>query len=362
MKSEPPAGIPGWRQSPCLGCDEQIAANRDAHVVVIGKRDGSVLLIADGEPQRLFVAAGQPAINMQLDVLGAAHRDCSQMASWRLQTRTVRLPERLPAGIMEPEDMELEQLGLPPRSGHCPFCATTEDMTDEDIWGRWISKHLRKRFGSFRFHTPEGYREYQRVPWVAPVCRTCNNRWMSVLEKDVQPTLLPMILGPQPGVPSRRTLSPSQQEMLATWAVKTALMIDFSGLASPVIPIGYYQQFRMYRKALPNMLVWVAGYCGSQRGAFAAHGGLHLEITPELPPNMFMTLFTAWRVIFKVCGYIGPDFPQNVRYDSEFEPALSRIWPPTGQDIEWPRNGLAFGDDVLMRFASEQPILLGKAA
>src|SRR5579859_4844087 len=168
MKPEPPAGIPGWRRSPCLGCSRQVVANRDAHVIFIGRRDGSVLLILEGEPQQFFVVAGSPTDRMRLHLLGAAHRDCAQVACERLRAGIVRLPEQLPEGLIEPEDGELEQLGLPPRSGRCPFCAGTEEMTDEDIWARWISKELRKRFGDFRLRTVAGYRKYQRIPWVAP--------------------------------------------------------------------------------------------------------------------------------------------------------------------------------------------------
>jgi hypothetical protein len=122
---------------------------------------------------------------------------------------------------------------------------------------------------------------------------------LSVIEDDVRPTLAPMILGPQPGEPTCRTLTPDQQELLATWAATTAFMIDFSGIAAPVIPAGYYQQLRIYRKALPNTFVLLAGYNGNQRAIFAAHGGLHLGVEPSMQPDAFMTLFTAGRVVFK---------------------------------------------------------------
>ena len=354
---ELPAGLPGWRRTACLGCDERVVANRDPHVVFVGTRDGSVLIVIEGEPQRLFVTSDQVPEAIPLFVLGAAHRDCAQRARRRLETPTVSLPEQLPLAYVEPHDGELERLHIPPVAGRCPFCGAVKEITDEDVWPRWISKLLRERFGSFRVSAPSGYRQLQRINYVAPICSICNNRWMSVQEKDVKPTLSRMILGPQPNEPPCQTLTPAQQEVLATWAVKTAFMIDFCGKAAPIIPTGYYQQLRMYRRALPNTVVWVAGYNGNQCAVFAAHGGLHIGIEPGLSPNAFMTVFTAYRVIFKVFGYIGPAFPQDVSYDSAFGHGVSQIWPVTGHSIEWPRNGMAFNDDTLMPFAKEQPKL-----
>jgi len=337
-------------------------ANRDAHVIISGTRDGSALIAGNGEPQRMFVIADPLMVKQPMLMLGAAHRSCIPQARARLEAGTIKLPEQLPLMLVEPHDGELTRLDVPPVVGSCPFCESTEDITDEDIWARWISKLMRERFGNFRISTANGYKAHQRIPYIAPVCGTCNNRWLSVLEKDVQPTLSSMILGPQPGEPQYRTLTSAQQELLATWAVKTAFMIDFSGIAPPVIPAIYYQQLRMYRQALPNTVVLLAAYKGDQRAIFAAHGGLHLGIEPGMPPNVFMTLFTAGRVVFKIFGYIGSDFPQNVSYNSAFDHGLNRIWPATGDSIDWPRNGMAFNDDALLPFGQEQPVLQGKIA
>src|ERR1700722_5011786 len=199
MRVEPPAGMPGWRRSPCLGCGQPVVANRDAYVLITGTRDGSMLVVGGGEPQRIFVTADLQAAEQPMFALGVAHRDCTQWARARLEAGTVELLDQLPVALLEPCDEALTRLDVPPAGGSCPFCESTDIMTDEDIWARWISKLIRGRYGSFRISTATGYRTRQRIPYVAPVCATCNNRWLSVLEKDVQPTLSPMILGPRPG-------------------------------------------------------------------------------------------------------------------------------------------------------------------
>ena len=68
--------------------------------------------------------------------------------------------------------------------------------------------------------SPYGPRRIRSLDLTAPICVTCNNRWLAVLENDVQPVLAPLIRGEE------RTLAPREQQLLATWAVKTTLMLD----------------------------------------------------------------------------------------------------------------------------------------
>ncbi|MGH2922380.1 MAG: hypothetical protein ACRDKU_09965, partial [Gaiellaceae bacterium] len=56
---------------------------------------------------------------------------------------------------------------------------------------------------------------------VRRVCESCNNGWMSELEKAAQPVLLPLIEG------KSKKLVPVEQEVVAVWAIKTALMCEF---------------------------------------------------------------------------------------------------------------------------------------
>jgi len=52
------------------------------------------------------------------------------------------------------------------------------------------------------------------------VCHTCNTGWMSQLEGDSKPILVPLIRG------HVSTLSVDQQFLVATWATKTAIVVE----------------------------------------------------------------------------------------------------------------------------------------
>jgi hypothetical protein len=63
------------------------------------------------------------------------------------------------------------------------------------------------------------------------LCNSCNNGWMSRLEADVKPLLLPLIEGKR----SAGSLTAEETSLLARWAFKTAFMI-LSGQKTHSVP------------------------------------------------------------------------------------------------------------------------------
>lgn len=72
------------------------------------------------------------------------------------------------------------------------------------------------------------------------VCRTCNNGWMSALEGAVMPLLIPLLTNPT-GTAAIQELSASQPEILALWAVKTALVLAKSKNVKDNIAAEHYE-------------------------------------------------------------------------------------------------------------------------
>jgi len=180
------ADLPGSRRAPCLGCGQRVVTARDPHVVFAGKRDGSLLVMVDAEPQ-LALATDPDRIFTEpdLELLGVAHRACANVTRQRLEAQEVELSDvRLPIIVSDDGDdpPELPALHLPPAVGTCPFCGR-EDTTDEHVWPKWISREL----ATLGLARP--------INITVPVCKRCNERWLSVLENDVAPILRPMIRG-----------------------------------------------------------------------------------------------------------------------------------------------------------------------
>lgn len=149
----------------------------------------------------------------------------------------------------------------------------------------------------------------------------------------------------------------------ATWGVGSQDCLDArSGYNAAGYPRFFYEQFRLYRRALPNTVVFLGTNRGDARAVRVVHGGLKLGTAPGLAHDAFMTVITVFRVVFKVMGVLGPSFPQNLSYPPSHMHGLHRIWPLQDGDVEWPRGGMAFDDQSLVAFENELPWFDGAAA
>jgi hypothetical protein len=328
--------LPRSRRAPCLGCGSRVVIARDPHVEIGGKRDGSFLVMFEAEPQLALATDPDRVFAPGLELLGVAHRGCAPLARQRLEAQEVDLPDDLPQLIADEGVGDLPALHLPPAPGRCAFCGAT-DLTAEHVWPKWISRELGHRSG-FTMPSPYGPRRLRSLDITAPICVTCNNRWLGVLEKDVQPVLAPLIRGEE------RTLSPGEQQLLATWAVKTTLMLDLLS-GKPLIPTAFYYDLRLRRCPHEGQLVWLGAYRDCHYAAWAQRGELHVGISAGEPPNAFVSTFAAFRVVFQVAGA----FDRGVTFNEGrlLAAALARVWPPGGHSVDWPPKKLAFGDDSL---------------
>ena len=74
-------------------------------------------------------------------------------------------------------------------------------------------------------------------------CRHCNNTWMSGLESSVKPLISEALFG------EAQTWDIDEQLTVATWAFKTALMLDRSNKAGWKVPDEHFES--LYRQRRP---------------------------------------------------------------------------------------------------------------
>jgi hypothetical protein len=163
-----------------------------------------------------------------------------------------------------------------------------------------------------------------------------------VLENDVGKVLRPMTLG------KATTLSITDLHDLARWAFKMSLMIDL--IAGPVIPLGFYREFALVRRAPDSSVVWLGAYKG-ERAALAYHRRLD-GTENQIEPTGLVTTFTAFRVVFQVLQHFTSG-NATVRDERVYSRALHIAWPTsTREPCHWPRANLAFRDEDLERLAA----------
>src|SRR6185503_3427860 len=151
----------------------------------------------------------------------------------------------------------------------CGFCGQNARLTREDLIPRWmadlkppavdvVTQASHRQIRSWRTVS-------QKVELVARAfCKRCNNGWMSDLEVEAQPYLLPMVLGHEV------SLSVAAQAPITAWCMKTAMAFEFAGHG------GRRQYFTPEERRVfaslqtppGGVAIFLAGYVGQQ--AFSA--------------------------------------------------------------------------------------------
>ena len=331
-----PAGLPGWRRAPCLGCGGKVVQARDGWVTIGGTRTGSYLLLWGAEPLRSYATDSHSLPDEQLFVLGVAHQGCIDKARARLETCSVALLDDLPILHLEfGADALLPPytLHIPSEPSACAFCDSNGSLTREHVWPDWYSREIQARGVTL---TASSSVVKNRIEVTVPVCATCNNGWMSVLENDTKPLLLSMMNAPARNNPSI-CLSPADQTRLATWAVKTAYLID--AYQQPAVPRGFLHQLAL--KRVPNdwTVVWVGGYSAdvAVRAEKWAMDFLASTGTPTVnSPNGFVVTFTLANVLFQVMGHFNGGTARMRDDRRQYGGALFRLWPAPAVSLSWP--------------------------
>jgi hypothetical protein len=249
-----------------------------------------------------------------------------------------------------------DQVNVGPAPALCAFCGGGP-LTVEDVFPQWLGSLLPKNkqvLGVLgdpmqdKILRTSGGLAYQAK--ARCVCATCNNAWMSALEREAQPLIRPMITGNL-----SVALQGPAQKLLARWAMKTALMIQYVQ-PQVLVPRSIYAAYHQQRVPSQNARVWIARYDG--RTHPSGYHSYLLDATGTAPDG------TAYKghivgVTFHfdklVCQIFDQDMPGGVGFDFAQDHQIARstmlsVWP-TGLGRQWPpRNTLdAAGLDAVKR-------------
>lgn len=235
---------------------------------------------------------------------------------------------------------------LPPVAGSttpCLFCGRTgRKLTKEDVIPRWLWRVFREGRGMQGPVTMSVDGKPFRVAANTAVryggiCADCNHGWMHDLENAARPIMVPAVTGDalRPGHELR--LDAGAQTVLATWAVKTWLLLELAvryvtkaGVEAPAALRYLYQ----HRQPPTSVFVMVA--------------------TAHLDASVAMEFHTT-RLTFKRTGQHGvlslmtfgrlglsltmPELDGIVTLptgEPELELAFPQIWPHQVSEVRWP--------------------------
>ncbi|MET9510751.1 hypothetical protein ABZX62_20215 [Streptomyces flavidovirens] len=183
---------------------------------------------------------------------------------------------------------------------------------------------------------------------VKAVCGSCNNGWMSSLEGDVMPTLLPMVKG------EVIQIAPEAQELLATWTLKTALMCQLmQSDAVRNLPTSHYADLFRDRRLSGQMRAFTSymvppQYLNGESPVEYRSIPSEVRFTSSdgLQHRLWATVVTL-RIGYAVLQLVSVG-PEGYDYDLEpaaFAPYTEQIWP-VQESICWPPRALGSISDL----------------
>ena len=238
----------------------------------------------------------------------------------------------------------------------CVFCGGTP-VTSEHVWPGWIAKYLpREKAEHYRLVESAEGRDLQsrgfRYPFTTEakcICKPCNEGWMHELEMNCRVRAL----AHDPGKPQR--LHEWRQAIAATWALKTAMMIEHSDSPDTrTIPLAIYPMFRWFLRPTTMTQVWMVHYVGENPHPFG-HALLRAQVVePEGPvepddAEPYVLVVGAGQIAFWILGHLVQG-AGLYRPRSEVTGRIVQIWPVTSE-ATWPPpesvgdgglNGLVF--------------------
>ncbi|MGI5180576.1 hypothetical protein ACQEVZ_30110 [Dactylosporangium sp. CA-152071] len=323
--------LSSWKRSACLGCEQTVKQQRDAWAMIVSTRSGAwtaAMPIAAGQ-----IGGSDETIPQEpLYLAGIAHQPCAHAARVRLLRGEVHLPPGLIEVLLRPTEHEspVLQVHLPAGPTDCLLCQSHDrPLTEEHLWSEWISKLLVAR--GARFPEQRGHETSPTGPRPRVLCPDCNNGWGSALESDVQKIMLPMFDG-------RAELDRHDQRRLASWALKTALVLD-AIRRTRVVPRGFGQDLLIHQQPSPAVTVWVGRHMDDYNCLHAATKPLRFrpegeESRPD-EPNAFLATFVVYRLVFQVFISFYDAYIELTDPHPQIEQALTQIWPATGKVVRF---------------------------
>ena len=250
----------------------------------------------------------------------------------------------------------------------CGFCERA-GVSREHIFATWLTRSVKRRHRIDRFHAtltrtrlrhtwtgrPRIGGGIDLVAWMP--CTACNNGWMSRLEDRARPFLEQMIFTDRAGP---LALDLSAQALVAAWAVKTTMVIEYVSDERPT----YYTQGerRQMRDAL-TIPEDVRISIGHQRGAFRCHASPNVlrfqHPNGQLIPGHSST-FVIGGLVLQVFSYrqaLGEFEKFRVR-QGPWSTALLGLWPPQSEPLLWPPDTPLTDDELVIlsdRFSVDEP-------
>ena len=195
----------------------------------------------------------------------------------------------------------------------CFFCGREAKLTREHVIPRWLRKPLRDevRFkggvwlrSSLPSERSPMYRARRTDSVLKRVCGGCNAGWMSRLEGEVRPLLIPLIEG------EAIRLTEASRLILVRWALKTAAVFGPELKAPNAVSPALRRQLAAGGELNNDVALWAIPISEDESDSCDWRGGFDLEDSPE-SPGLNITGIALGKIAFEVVNLNSPAMPME---------------------------------------------------
>jgi hypothetical protein len=253
---------------------------------------------------------------------------------------------------------------MAPTLKQCMFCGLAKKMTREHVWGEWTKGYVERTANKHRhanvFVPRPGEPEPAEIriragdhldAQVHNVCSDCNNGWLSQIQNDAKPFLIPLFEG------RVVNLDQAAQENVAIWITMATMTGEhLSGERRRIaVPQSDRTWLMEKRSPPPGWCIWIGHYPRSQermqwvKASFPVVDSDHLPETisnDDLSPTLQTTAFSVGDLYAFAMSSHFPEIPRG--WDWRTAPSarefLWPLWPPNGSVAEWPPAAMSDAD------------------
>jgi hypothetical protein len=235
---------------------------------------------------------------------------------------------------------------MPRPQRFCIFCGKP-GLTKEHVWADWLKQHIPKQainhtqlvailhptHSEFRRKTVAGDLRSRRL---RVVCERCNTGWMSQLQSQGKPYLLPLIRG------EVTALNPAAQTTVAAWIAMFVMVAEHFNPHTVVSTKTERKTFRHKRTPSSNWKIWIGDYEQGNWPGLLARFVVPIRAPHHVPkpmdnglprPNTQTASFLVGRLYVHARSSTTDVFEnwRLVRSDM-----LAQIWPVRRNVVGWP--------------------------
>lgn len=234
----------------------------------------------------------------------------------------------------------------PPRK--CIFCGKG-GISKEHIFAKWMVPYLPKDAPNYsaldvvvhRTHETRKEKRENRSAYsgtIKLVCKSCNNGWMSQLQTDAKPILLPLMNG------KRSVLSRRDQKILAAWITMFIMVAEFRVPDKVAIPPDARKRFKETRQLPDHFAIWLGMYTREKWHGITVHSSIAVGTEKDgggvrnpdgsARPNTHSTTVVIGKLYVHALGSIFPEFARKQHLDKAGLP-MARLWPIGLRPFKW---------------------------